>query len=105
MSDRTAAFRSFSDDMNQSSFVSFLPTTRPLVSQSEEALQATRLVLPRCPGSTAFLHNEEMVFASPTCTGSGGLPDEKISFSSPGEPPASRISVMVQLGDGVRKGE
>ncbi|KAL6111122.1 nup133 [Pungitius sinensis] len=56
--------------------------------QSEEALQATRLLLPRCPGSTgstAFLYNQEMVFASSTCTARGGLPDEKISFSSPGD--------------------
>ncbi|KAM7394738.1 hypothetical protein PAMP_021524 [Pampus punctatissimus] len=53
--------------------------------QSEEALQATRLVLPRSPGSTAFLHNEELVFACSTGTSRGGLPDEKISFGSPGD--------------------
>uniref|UniRef100_A0AAQ5ZSA9 Nuclear pore complex protein Nup133 n=1 Tax=Amphiprion ocellaris TaxID=80972 RepID=A0AAQ5ZSA9_AMPOC len=53
--------------------------------QSEEALQATRLVLPRCPGSTAFLYNEELVFACSTGTSRGGLPDEKISFNSPGD--------------------
>ncbi|KAM7419851.1 hypothetical protein PAMA_016790 [Pampus argenteus] len=53
--------------------------------QSEEALQATRLVLPRSPGSTAFLHNDELVFACSTGTSRAGLPDEKISFSSPGD--------------------
>lgn len=53
--------------------------------QSEEALQATRLVLPRSPGSTAFLYNEELVFACSTGTSRGGLPDEKISFNSPGD--------------------
>ncbi|GLD68181.1 nuclear pore complex protein Nup133 [Lates japonicus] len=53
--------------------------------QSEEALQATRLVLPPSPGSTAFLYNEELVFACSTGTSRGGLPDEKISFNSPGD--------------------
>ncbi|XP_070712502.1 nuclear pore complex protein Nup133 [Pempheris klunzingeri] len=53
--------------------------------QSAEALQATRLVLPRSPGSTAFLCNEELVFACWTGTSRGGLPDEKISFNSPGD--------------------
>uniref|UniRef100_A0A8C3A3Y0 Nuclear pore complex protein Nup133 n=1 Tax=Cyclopterus lumpus TaxID=8103 RepID=A0A8C3A3Y0_CYCLU len=54
--------------------------------QSEEALQATRLALPHRPGSTAFLYNQELVFACSTGTGrGGGLPDEKISFSSPGD--------------------
>ncbi|XP_028266010.1 nuclear pore complex protein Nup133 [Parambassis ranga] len=53
--------------------------------QSEEALQATRLVLPRLPGSTAFLYNEELVFACSTGTSRGGLPDEKISFNSSGD--------------------
>uniref|UniRef100_UPI0037E7EA6D nuclear pore complex protein Nup133 n=1 Tax=Semicossyphus pulcher TaxID=241346 RepID=UPI0037E7EA6D len=53
--------------------------------QSEEALQATRLVLPRSPGSTAFLYNEELVFACWTGTSRGGLPDEKISFNSSGD--------------------
>ncbi|XP_047433726.1 nuclear pore complex protein Nup133 isoform X2 [Mugil cephalus] len=53
---------------------------------SEEALQATRLVLPRCPpGSTAFLYNEDLVYACSTGTGRGGLPDEKICFNSPGD--------------------
>uniref|UniRef100_A0A8C4HK39 Nuclear pore complex protein Nup133 n=1 Tax=Dicentrarchus labrax TaxID=13489 RepID=A0A8C4HK39_DICLA len=46
---------------------------------------ATRLVLPRSPGSTAFLYNEELVFACSTGTSRGGLPDEKISFNSPGD--------------------
>ncbi|XP_031735632.1 nuclear pore complex protein Nup133 [Anarrhichthys ocellatus] len=53
--------------------------------QSEEALQATRLALPRSPGSTAFLYTEELVFACSTGTSRGGLPDEKISFNSPGD--------------------
>lgn len=53
--------------------------------QSEEALQNTRLVLPQTPGCTAFLYNEELVFACSTGTGRGGQPDEKISFNSPGD--------------------
>ncbi|CAK6978621.1 nuclear pore complex protein Nup133 [Scomber scombrus] len=53
--------------------------------QSEEALQATRLVVPRSPGSTAFLYNDELVFACSTGTSRGGLPDEKISFNSSGD--------------------
>ncbi|XP_054460330.1 nuclear pore complex protein Nup133 [Anoplopoma fimbria] len=53
--------------------------------QSEEALQTTRLALPRRPGSTAFLYNEELVFACSTGTSRGGLPDEKISFNTPGD--------------------
>ncbi|XP_029988402.1 nuclear pore complex protein Nup133 isoform X2 [Sphaeramia orbicularis] len=53
--------------------------------QSEEALQSTRLVLPHSPGSTAFVYNEELVFACSTGTSRGGLPDEKISFNSPGD--------------------
>ncbi len=56
-----------------------------LFSQSEEVLQATRLVLPRSPGSSAFLYNEELVFACSTGTSRGGLPEEKISFNSSGE--------------------
>lgn len=56
-----------------------------LFPQSEEALQNTRLVLPQTPGCTAFLYNEELVFACSTGTGRGGQPDEKISFNSPGE--------------------
>lgn len=53
--------------------------------QSEEALQATRLVLPRSPGSAAFLYNEELVFACSTGTGRAGLPEEKIPFNAPGD--------------------
>ncbi|XP_037546551.1 nuclear pore complex protein Nup133 [Nematolebias whitei] len=53
--------------------------------QSEEALQATRFVLPWSPGSTAFLYNEELVFVCSTGTSRGALPDEKISFNSPGD--------------------
>uniref|UniRef100_A0A7N8XXW6 Nuclear pore complex protein Nup133 n=1 Tax=Mastacembelus armatus TaxID=205130 RepID=A0A7N8XXW6_9TELE len=52
--------------------------------QSEEALQSTRLVLPS-PGSTAFLYNEELVFACSTGTSRAVIPDEKISFNSPGD--------------------
>ncbi|KAM3623609.1 uncharacterized protein V6R79_013158 [Siganus canaliculatus] len=53
--------------------------------QSEETLQDTRLVLPPLPGSTAFLYNQELVFACSTGTGRGGPNDEKISFNSPGD--------------------
>ncbi|XP_034739999.1 nuclear pore complex protein Nup133-like [Etheostoma cragini] len=53
--------------------------------QSVEALQATRLVLPRSPGSSAFLYNQETVFACSTGTSRGALPDERISFNSPGD--------------------
>lgn len=56
-----------------------------LCPQSEEALQATRLVLPTSPGSSAFLYNNELVFACSTGTGRAALPEEKISFNSPGE--------------------
>uniref|UniRef100_A0A668A274 Nuclear pore complex protein Nup133 n=1 Tax=Myripristis murdjan TaxID=586833 RepID=A0A668A274_9TELE len=53
--------------------------------QSEEALQSTRLVLPRSPGSAAFLYNQELVFACSTGTGRAGLPEEKLAFNSPGD--------------------
>ncbi|MEQ2167740.1 hypothetical protein GOODEAATRI_007138 [Goodea atripinnis] len=53
--------------------------------QSEEDLQATRLVLPDPPGSTALLYNKEMVAACSTGTTRVALPDEKISFNSPGD--------------------
>ncbi|XP_063740057.1 nuclear pore complex protein Nup133 isoform X2 [Eleginops maclovinus] len=53
--------------------------------QSEEVLQATRLVLPVSPGSTAFLYNEELVFACSTGTSRGGPPDGKISFTTSGD--------------------
>lgn len=53
--------------------------------QSEEALQATRLVVPPSPGSTAFLYNEELVYACSTGTSRAALPDEKISFNSSGD--------------------
>jgi len=55
------------------------------LSQSEEALQATRLVMPRSPSSTAFLYNKELVFTCSTGTSRGAPPDEKISFNLPGE--------------------
>lgn len=53
--------------------------------QSEESLQSTRLVLPPVPGSTAFICNDELVFACSTGTERTALPDEKISFNSPGD--------------------
>ncbi|XP_034044297.1 nuclear pore complex protein Nup133 [Thalassophryne amazonica] len=53
--------------------------------QSEEALQATRLVLPPSPGSTAFLYNEDLVFICPTGSSAARLPDEKIAFNSAGD--------------------
>ncbi|XP_011617595.2 nuclear pore complex protein Nup133 [Takifugu rubripes] len=53
--------------------------------QSEEALLATRLVLPRSPGCCAFLYNDELVYACSTGMGRLVVPDEKISFSSPGD--------------------
>ncbi|XP_041838895.1 nuclear pore complex protein Nup133 [Melanotaenia boesemani] len=53
--------------------------------QSDQALQAMRLVVPRSPGSTAFLYNEELVYACSTGTSRAALPDEKISFNSSGD--------------------
>ncbi|CAN9510775.1 unnamed protein product [Ophioblennius macclurei] len=53
--------------------------------QSEEALQETKLVLAPSLGSTSFLYNEELVFACSTGTSRAALPDEKISFNSPGD--------------------
>ncbi|KAI1896989.1 hypothetical protein AGOR_G00100590 [Albula goreensis] len=52
--------------------------------QSEDDLQTVRLVLPP-GGSVAFLHSPELVLACSTGTGRAGLPEEKISFSSPGD--------------------
>uniref|UniRef100_A0A3Q4GF43 Nuclear pore complex protein Nup133 n=1 Tax=Neolamprologus brichardi TaxID=32507 RepID=A0A3Q4GF43_NEOBR len=52
--------------------------------QNMETLQATRLALPRSPGSTAFLYTEDVVFACSTGTNRVAVPDEKISFNSPG---------------------
>ncbi|XP_056441809.1 nuclear pore complex protein Nup133 [Gadus chalcogrammus] len=52
--------------------------------QSEEALRTTRLVVPY-PGATAFLYTQELVFACSTGTVRGGPPDERISFSAPGD--------------------
>ena len=66
--------------------------------QSEDVLQATRLVLPPAPGSIAYLYNEELVFACSTGTSGAGLPDEKISFSSPGT--KWRPLSAVQVGAG-----
>lgn len=56
-----------------------------LCRQSEEALHATRLVLPSSPGSTAYIYTEELVFACSTGTNRAALPEEKITFSSPGK--------------------
>ncbi|XP_061771494.1 nuclear pore complex protein Nup133 [Nerophis ophidion] len=53
--------------------------------QSEAELHATRLLLPPSPGLTAFLYNEELVFACSTGSSRGGLPDERIPFNSPGD--------------------
>uniref|UniRef100_A0A8C7CHB3 Nuclear pore complex protein Nup133 n=1 Tax=Oncorhynchus kisutch TaxID=8019 RepID=A0A8C7CHB3_ONCKI len=53
--------------------------------QSEDALQAMRLLLPLASSPAAFLYNEELVFACSTGTGSGGLPEEKIPFNTPGD--------------------
>lgn len=65
-----------------------LPTLSSLsrtVFQSEEALLATRLVLPHSSGCCAFLYNDELVYACSTGMGRLAVPEEKISFSSPGE--------------------
>ncbi|XP_019745196.1 LOW QUALITY PROTEIN: nuclear pore complex protein Nup133-like, partial [Hippocampus comes] len=54
--------------------------------QSESRLRATRLLLPPSPGATAFLYDEELVFAC--STGSGGAapaPDQRIPFDSSGD--------------------
>lgn len=53
--------------------------------QSEEELLKTRLVLPDPSSPAAFLYNEELVFACSTGAGRGGLAEEKILFSSPGD--------------------
>ncbi|KAI4880083.1 hypothetical protein NFI96_025378 [Prochilodus magdalenae] len=53
--------------------------------QSEEELHKTRLVLPLMASPAAYLFNEELVFACTTGTGRSGLPEEKLSFSSPGD--------------------
>ncbi|XP_061626192.1 nuclear pore complex protein Nup133 [Phyllopteryx taeniolatus] len=52
---------------------------------NESELHATRLLLPPSPGATAFLYNEELVFACSTGSGRAGLPDERIPFKSPGD--------------------
>ncbi|CAL8333006.1 unnamed protein product [Lota lota] len=52
--------------------------------QTEEALSTTRLVVPNL-GSTAFLYTQELVFACSTGTVRGGPPEERISFSAPGD--------------------
>lgn len=59
---------------------------RDLFSQSESQLRATRLLLPPSPGATAFLYNEELVFACSTGSGRAAPPDERIPFNSSGGP-------------------
>uniref|UniRef100_A0A671Q9C2 Nuclear pore complex protein Nup133-like n=1 Tax=Sinocyclocheilus anshuiensis TaxID=1608454 RepID=A0A671Q9C2_9TELE len=53
--------------------------------ESEEELQKTRVVLPEPSSPAAYLYNEELVFTCSTGAGRGGLAEEKISFSSPGD--------------------
>ncbi|XP_051939725.1 nuclear pore complex protein Nup133 isoform X2 [Hippocampus zosterae] len=53
--------------------------------QSESQLCATRLLLPPSPGATAFLYNEELVFACSTGSGRAAPPDERIPFNSSGD--------------------
>ncbi|XP_077426499.1 nuclear pore complex protein Nup133 isoform X2 [Vanacampus margaritifer] len=53
--------------------------------QSESELHATRFLLPPSPGTTAFLYNEDLVFACSTGSGRAGLPDERVPFNSPGD--------------------
>ncbi|KAM9792215.1 nuclear pore complex protein Nup133 [Neosynchiropus ocellatus] len=53
--------------------------------QSEEALQAARLLLPWSPGLTAFIYQPELVFACSTGTSRATLPDEKIAFNNAGD--------------------
>ncbi|XP_055060276.2 nuclear pore complex protein Nup133 isoform X1 [Misgurnus anguillicaudatus] len=53
--------------------------------QNEEELQKTRLILPVLSSPAAYLYNEEMVYACSTGAGRGGPPEEKISFSLPGD--------------------
>uniref|UniRef100_I3ITY6 Nuclear pore complex protein Nup133 n=1 Tax=Oreochromis niloticus TaxID=8128 RepID=I3ITY6_ORENI len=55
------------------------------VTKYSSPFQATRLVLPRSPGSTAFLYTEDVVFVCSTGTNRVAVPDEKISFNSPGD--------------------
>uniref|UniRef100_A0A671QAY2 Nuclear pore complex protein Nup133-like n=1 Tax=Sinocyclocheilus anshuiensis TaxID=1608454 RepID=A0A671QAY2_9TELE len=45
----------------------------------------TRVVLPEPSSPAAYLYNEELVFTCSTGAGRGGLAEEKISFSSPGD--------------------
>ncbi|KAJ8416065.1 hypothetical protein AAFF_G00380870 [Aldrovandia affinis] len=53
--------------------------------QTEDDLQALRLVLPRSSGSVAYLYGEDLVFACSSDPSRASLPQEKISFSSPGD--------------------
>ncbi|XP_058496946.1 nuclear pore complex protein Nup133 isoform X2 [Solea solea] len=53
--------------------------------QSEDTLQATRLLLPPAPCSTAYIYTHELVFACSTGTSRMAPPDEKILFNYPGD--------------------
>lgn len=68
-----------------------------LVVQSEDALLATRLVLPPSPGGCAFLYNDELVYACSTGMARLAVPDERISFSSPGEKEMRRCLSIEQF--------
>lgn len=63
--------------------------------QSEDALLATRLVLPPSPGCCAFLYNDGLVYACSTGMARLAVPDEKISFSSPGERESIRFKQVL----------
>ncbi|XP_069036150.1 nuclear pore complex protein Nup133 [Lepisosteus oculatus] len=53
--------------------------------QSEENLLDMRFLLPDPSSQAAYLYNKELIFACSTGTGRGDLPEEKISFSFPGD--------------------
>ncbi|XP_064177586.1 nuclear pore complex protein Nup133 [Anguilla rostrata] len=53
--------------------------------QTEDDLQTVRLVLPPSPGSAAYLHSEDLLYACSTGTGRSSLPEEKIPLSSHGD--------------------
>ncbi|MBN3309249.1 NU133 protein, partial [Amia calva] len=53
--------------------------------QSEEELLGVRFLLPQFSGQAAYLFTEDMVFACSTGVGRGAVPEEKMSFGSPGD--------------------
>ncbi|XP_029114625.1 nuclear pore complex protein Nup133 [Scleropages formosus] len=55
------------------------------VFQSEEDLQMVRVLLPHSSSPVAYLYREDLVYVCSTGTGRARLPEEKISFSSPGD--------------------